>query len=71
MPLEIRQAATDAERDAIFRLRYEIYVVDQRLFVEQADHERKLLSDVDDPGARLFYAEADGVVVGTMRLSWG
>jgi len=71
VPLEIRQAGTEAEREAIFRLRYEIYVVDQRLFVEQADHDRKLLSDADDVGARLFYAESDGEVIGTMRLSWG
>ena len=71
MPLAIHQARTDAEREAIFRLRYEIYVVDQRLFVEQADHARKLSYDADDSGARLFYAESDGEVTGTMRLHWG
>lgn len=67
----IKPARTAEEREAIYRLRYEIYVVAQQLFVDVADHARRQLRDADDDSARLLYAEADGEVIGTLRLHWG
>ena len=41
----------EAERHAAFNLRYELYVVEQGLFADQADHERRELSDAVDAHA--------------------
>ncbi len=71
MSVVVKPARTAEEREAIYRLRYEIYVEAQQLFVDAADHARRQLHDADDPGARLYYAEADGEVVGTLRVHWG
>ena len=71
MNIEIKMAATDAERDAIYRLRYEIYVEEMQIFGAVADHERKMLIDPNDADARLMYAIVDGETVGTLRLNLG
>ena len=42
----IKMATTDAERDAIYRLRYEVYVEEMQIFGTAADHERRMLFDL-------------------------
>lgn len=68
---EIRIAGTAADRAAAFRLRYELYVEQQGLFGDTADHERRLLSDALDEHAVIWVAHAGDQVVGTMRVCWG
>lgn len=67
----IQIATTEAERQAIFRLRYHIYVEEMQIFGAVADHGRGTLSDPHDPTSRLMYAAVDGEVVGTLRLTLG
>ena len=71
MNTTIQIATTDAERRAIFRLRYTVYVEEMQIFGDVADHKLGTLSDSNDPTARLMYATVDGEVVGTLRLNLG
>lgn len=70
MQADIRFASTEDERAAIYRLRYELYVEEQGLFRDKADHGRRWLTDADDRAGRLLLAEVDGKVVGTTRINW-
>ncbi len=67
----IKMATTDAERDAIYRLRYEVYVEEMQIFGAAADHERRMLIDPNDADAHLMYATVDDEFVGTLRLNLG
>jgi predicted GNAT family N-acyltransferase/CRP-like cAMP-binding protein len=67
----IRFARTAAEREAAFRLRYEVYVVELNMFAAVADHVSRRLSDEHDQAAELFIAYADDEPVGTLRLTFG
>lgn len=71
MSATIHHATTEAEREAIFRLRYQIYVEEMRIFTGIADHERRMLTDAHDATGRLIYATVDDEIVGTMRLHLG
>ena len=71
MATTLRLALTETDRAAAFRLRYEIYVEDQKLFLDEADHARRWLRDGYDPYSRIFLAEVDGEVVGTSRITLG
>lgn len=71
MDAEIRIAAGEEDRARAYRLRYELYVEDQGLFNDEADHERRWLTDHYDPDSHLFVAEIDGEVVGTTRMTLG
>ena len=67
----IRTAESSAEKVAAFRLRYELYVAAQGLFMAQADHAERQLTDAHDASSDIFLAEADGELVGTFRCTWG
>jgi len=67
----IRFAETAQEKEAVFRLRYDIYVKDMGLFGDQADHAKKVLRDSYDDTARSVIAIKEGVALGTMRIYWG
>ncbi len=71
MDMQIRFAETQQERDAIYRLRYQIYIQEMGYQFPSADHEHCMLTDGTSQRGRLLYAEADGEVVGTLRLQWG
>ncbi len=64
-------AASQEEREAIFRLRYRIYVEGMHIFEEEADHEQRMLFGENDETARLLYARIDGEIVGALRLNLG
>lgn len=71
--LETRTATTDAEREAIYRFRYTVYVEELGRYVGTADHAGGRLVDPEDEGSWLVYAtDTDtGAVVGSFRLTWG
>jgi len=69
MSVVFRVAETDEDRAAIYRLRYELYVEQQGLFGDTADHERRFLCDEDDPRSILIMAESEGRLIGTIRLT--
>lgn len=71
MNVTLTVATTEAEREAIYRLRYEIYVEEMNIFGDGADHAQRRLEDANDATARLMYAAIDGEVVGSMRLNFG
>ncbi len=56
MNTTIKIAATEAEREAIYRLRYEVYVEEMQIFGDVADHTRRMLIGPNDADARLMYA---------------
>jgi len=69
MGVELRFAETDDDRAAVYRLRYELYVEQQGLFHDTADHERRFLCDEDDAHSHILLAEVDGKLAGTMRIT--
>jgi predicted GNAT family N-acyltransferase len=71
MNIRIAFAETDEQRDAVCRLRYDVYVREMHMFGDVADHAKSRLLDEDDAKGRLIYAEVDGEIVGGVRLNWG
>lgn len=71
MQADLHWVTTEKERADVYRLRYEIYVEGQGLFQDEADHERRLLTDEHDADAHIAVAKIDGRLVGTVRLDWG
>lgn len=69
--MHIGIAETEAERHAVYRLRYDVYVEEMGRYQSVADHERRLLSEDVDVQSRISYVEIDGDVVATARLTWG
>lgn len=67
----IRQAVEQADREAAFNLRYELYVAQQGLFGDTADHEHRWLREPIDDHALIWVVEDGGDVVGTSRLLLG
>lgn len=64
-------AETEAEREQIYRLRYEIYVEEMHIFGSVADHERRMLSGHNDEHARILYAKCGDELIGSLRLNLG
>jgi len=71
MNVELHVAERADEREAIFGLRYRVYVEELGIYGHKADHERRQLSDEYDEGSRLIYASVEGKVVGTVRAHIG
>ncbi|MEA3410653.1 MAG: cyclic nucleotide-binding domain-containing protein [Pseudomonadota bacterium] len=68
MGLQVRLAATDEEREAVFRFRYRVYVDELCLNPREAEHREKILHDgLDDIGLSYGLFE-DGKVVGSLRI---
>jgi hypothetical protein len=68
----VHLAESEEEKEAVYRLRYDIYVEEMGRFGGFADHVGRRLVEPEDSTARIFYgAEPDGSLVATMRLSWG
>jgi len=68
---ELRPPRDDSERVAAYRLRYDLYVVEQGLFGDTADHQRRILTDASDEHAYTIIALCAGNVVGTARCVHG
>ncbi|WP_312562486.1 cyclic nucleotide-binding domain-containing protein [Anaerospora sp.] len=69
--IQIGIAATDAEKEKIFHLRYEIYVEEMKRQPNLADHRSKQLVDEIDKWAILLYAKVGTEYIGTMRINIG
>lgn len=70
-PLEIRVAATDEEREAVYRSRYGVYVEELGRYHTAADHDRRRLTDSEDEHSWIVYASDGRDVVGSLRVTWG
>lgn len=67
----IRMAVSEEEKEAVFRLRYDVYVEEMGRYHSVVDHENRLFIEAEDDKSNLFYAALDGEVVATVRVSWG
>jgi N-acyl-L-homoserine lactone synthetase len=67
----VRFATTKEEKQAIYKLRYQVFVEEEGWFANSADHERHTFRDEYDALSRLIIAIKGGTAVGTMRLLWG
>ena len=61
---EIVVASSDAEREAIYRFRYRVYVEEMNRYRSVADHDGKRLVEPDDARSHLFYASDGEAVIG-------
>lgn len=69
--LQVRLAATDEEREAVYRFRYAVYVEELGRYRDTADHAGRRLVDPEDARSWNLYATAGGEVVGSFRITWG
>lgn len=64
---KVIMAETQAEREAIYRFRYQIYVEEMQKRPNYADHQAKTLSDPLDETATLFYVMQNDQIIATLR----
>ncbi len=69
--MHIGIAETKDEREAVYRLRYDVYVEEMGRYQTVADHKRRMLYEDCDEQSRISYVSIDGEVVATARLTWG
>lgn len=68
--MQVREATTAPEREAVYRLRYEVYVGEMDRPQQYADHERKrIVEPLDDTGV-VLYASVGDRAVGTVRCNY-
>src|SRR5215813_12043949 len=65
----VHKAETEAEREAVYRFRYQIYIEELK-YNYAADHERKWLrqSEDDEPGTTLLYTGPPEDITSTVRV---
>ena len=68
--MDVRQAVSETEREAIYRFRYEVYVQEMGCKQVYADHDRRIITEPLDETGRIFGAWCDGTVVGTVRINF-
>jgi len=72
MPITIRLATTEQDRQRVFRFRYGIYVQEMGRPQTYADHTGRTFEEPLDKTGRTFFAEDErGHVVGTVRTNYG
>jgi hypothetical protein len=67
----VRLAASPAERDRVYRFRYESFAAEYGRWPGPRLAARRMIRDEADEKAALFCVEADGRVVATLRLRVG
>lgn len=65
----IQRATSLADREAVFGLRYRVYVEEMRRPQKDADHSARRIEDALDSFARIFAATVNGDVVATVRCN--
>lgn len=70
MTTRIGIATSHLEREAVFRLRYEVYARELQRPQRYVDHEAQRIEEPLDHSAVLFAAVANGSVVGTVRCNY-
>lgn len=68
--MEIRLVQTESEKDAVYRLRYKIYIREMGLNQFFADHARQRICEPLDEFGYIFAAFQGNQVVGTVRLNY-
>jgi hypothetical protein len=71
MPATLRFAKSDADHEAIYRLRYEIYVEEMGYAFPGVDHQGRRLAQPFERPTRRLMAEDDGALVGTLQVQLG
>ena len=69
--LEIGEATTTVQREAVFRFWYSVYVAELGRYRDIADHENRRLKGPEDEVSHIFYARDGDEVVGACRINWG
>ncbi len=65
----VRECECAADHERLFRFRYREYVEKKGHFLDSADHVNKRLEDPVDSFCTNFIAEADGEIIGSIRLN--
>lgn len=71
MSIQIHIAQTEAERQAIYRFRYQIYIQELGKQLEKADHQQQILCEPIDENSTLFFVEEQGEIIATCRVAFG
>jgi hypothetical protein len=71
MEASVARAETEAQKEAVYRFRYSVYVEEMGRYQDTADHVGRRLVEPEDELGWVFFAQDGGDVVGTARLSWG
>lgn len=69
--IELIEAHSQKEKQAIYRLRYQVQVEEMGRMIPGANHLRKTITDELDDWSYLLYAEQNGRIVCTVRLTIG
>lgn len=69
MNASIRICKTYEERLDVYRLRYNVYIVEMGRKQKYADHERKTIEEPIDNYSIIFSANKNGTCIGTIRLT--
>lgn len=69
---KIFEAYSEAEREAIYRFRYQVHVSEMNRHIPGIDHSRRIITDALDPWSDLGYAALEnGRIIGTVRVTLG
>ena len=72
MVAKIRLATNEADRNAVFRFRYEIYVKEMKRFQKYADHDKQNIEEpLDRTGHILIASDDEDRTIGTVRFNVG
>ncbi|MBF0103757.1 MAG: cyclic nucleotide-binding domain-containing protein [Deltaproteobacteria bacterium] len=69
MTIQVKEATTKEDKDAVYHLRYKVFVEELHLFPEHALHDSKQLIEPCDSYAHNFFAVENGKVVGALRVN--
>ncbi|GMA98580.1 GNAT family N-acetyltransferase [Pelosinus sp. IPA-1] len=70
--IKIKKASTKREREAIYKLRYRVYVEEMgKTPMLSANHKEKKIVDAVDDQSVLLYAQLGAEVIGTIRVTVG
>jgi predicted GNAT family N-acyltransferase len=67
----VQLASTPELREAVYRLRYEVFVEEMHLCRNTADHDHRMLMEDCDAVSRILLATMDREPTGTLRLTLG
>ena len=70
MSITVEKARTDAERQAVYRFRYRVYVEEMGLSPPEADHVAKRLRDPLDLSSDIYALKDESEVVGSLRVTY-
>jgi hypothetical protein len=69
--LEVFRAETEADKEAVYRFRYAVYVQEMGRYRSTADHDRMVLIEPEDSHSVIYGARDDTGVVGALRATFG